>query len=206
MTDDFVNIDASISGLTTSLLRRAGQQQEGAWQRVMKIYAPLVYFWCRRKGLQQADAADVGQEVFVSVVRKLPDFQKREATAKDAFRAWLKTITHHKIIDHIRAKAGRAIADGGTDANQLMKEMSLDFGQTATNEMNQERAILLSRIVETIHGEFSEQDWQAFYRTTAEQQSPADVAEDLGITRNQVYLAKSRILRRLRTEFVNDEE
>src|SRR5262245_4007027 len=90
--------DGSPMGSTAStLLRKVRGQTPGAWERLFDLYSPLVYHWARQAGLQEADAADVVQEVFRSVVLHLPGFRRERPG--DSFRGWLWTITQNKLHD-----------------------------------------------------------------------------------------------------------
>ena len=86
-----------------------------AWDRLSLLYAPLVFHWCRRRGLREADAADIVQDVFQAVATHLQPFRKQEPA--DTFRGWLRTITENKIHDHFRRTAHETDAVGGTERN-----------------------------------------------------------------------------------------
>jgi RNA polymerase sigma-70 factor (ECF subfamily) len=179
-------------------------RDQAAWERLVALYTPLIYAWCRHAGLQAADAADIGQDVFRAVARKVGDFRRERPG--DSFRGWLRTITRNRILDHFSALAAHAQPDGGTEANlrlqQVADEIETDASVTNVSDES-ETKLLFRRAVELIRGEFEERSWQAFWRVVVEDQAPDMVAESLGLSRNSVYLAKSRILRRLRTEFAD---
>src|SRR5947209_20458017 len=88
------------SASSRSWLDRVKAGDADAWDRLVNLYAPLVYHWCRLSQIQTADAADVLQEVFLSVARNVASFRKQRT--EDTFRGWLRTITRNKIIDHYR--------------------------------------------------------------------------------------------------------
>ncbi|MEQ8789297.1 MAG: sigma-70 family RNA polymerase sigma factor [Pirellulaceae bacterium] len=197
MTDSSVHLDRTVDSVTSSLLEKIRLQDRQAWERLVDVYSPLVYWWCKRRGLKPADAADIGQEVFLAVARFVDGFQRE--TPQDTFRGWLRRITDNKINDRFRRTSGEAIAVGGSDARTEIEQIPFDAPPEVAQA--EEVGILASQIIELVRGEFSEQDWQAFSQNVLENQAAAEVAQQLGITRNQVYLAKSRILRRLRDEF-----
>ena len=85
-----------------SLLVGLAAQEEPAWREFTRLYAPLVVRWCHRRGLPEADIADVAQDVFLKVSRGIHDFRKE--TAADSFRGWLCRITHHEIANHYRRR------------------------------------------------------------------------------------------------------
>jgi RNA polymerase sigma-70 factor (ECF subfamily) len=190
--------------LSSSLLVRVRSQDQTAWRRLVSLYTPLVYHWCRRAALQAADAADVGQEVFRAVARKIGEFNKEQSGG--SFRRWLSAITRSKIIDKRRQEA-QAAAVGGSAADALLRQVAEESatGSDAGAEA-EEVHLLYHRAVQLIQGEFREADWQAFWRTAVDGIDAAQVAQELGLTRNAVYLAKGRVLRRLREEFADLED
>jgi len=182
-----------------SLLRRARAHDPAAWTRLTAVYSPLVYRWCRRSGLQSSDAADVAQEVFRSVAAGLDGF--RHQRPEDTFRGWLWTITRNKIRDHFRARAARPDARGGTTA-QLALEQLPDEGPGGPDDDTDPGLLskLARRAVALMQTDFAETTWRAFWLTAVEQQPARAVAEELGMSDAAVYVARSRVLRRLREE------
>jgi RNA polymerase sigma-70 factor (ECF subfamily) len=185
---------------STSLLERAKSQDEKAWEQLVELYSPLVYAWCRKAGLQPADAADVGQEVFRAVARKLGDFHRdREG---DTFRGWLRTITRNKLRDLAadlrRSPAGFGGIDGSNELDRFSDE-SLD----TEADLASDRQIVYQRALEVIRTAFEERTWRMFWLVVIEDKPAEDVARELQVTVNAVYLAKSRVLRRLRDEFAD---
>jgi RNA polymerase sigma-70 factor (ECF subfamily) len=178
-----------------SLVRRLKKRDQQAWSRLVRIYGPLVYRWCRRAGVPAQDAADVAQEVFQAVATGIDGFQRERDG--DFFRGWLYGITRHKVNDYFRRRAGPVPA-GGSSAQQRLEAVALpepDESQIAADTHR-----MLHAALDSIRGEFEEHNWQAFWRTAVEQQSAADVARDLGLTSAAVRQAKFRVLRRLRRE------
>jgi RNA polymerase sigma-70 factor (ECF subfamily) len=191
--------------LSSSLLVRVRSQDQTAWRRLVSLYTPLVYHWCRRAALQSADAADVGQEVFRAVARKIGEFSKENSGG--SFRRWLSVITRTKIIDHRRRHEAHAAAVGGSAADALLRQVAEESATGSDPGTEAEEVHLLyHRAVLLIQGEFREADWRAFWRTAVDGIDAAQVARELGLTRNAVYLAKGRVLRRLREEFADLED
>jgi RNA polymerase sigma-70 factor, ECF subfamily len=173
-----------------------------AWERLVSLYSPLVYRWCRQAGLQSADAADVGQEVFRAVARKIVDFRRERLG--DTFRGWLRTITRNKVRDRLRQQRVGETGAGGAEAQRQLLQLPFEEGQAEGEAADaQEATLLYRRAVELLRQEFEERTWQAFWRVAVGDEAPADVAAALGMTVNAVYLAKSRVLRRLREEFAD---
>jgi RNA polymerase sigma-70 factor (ECF subfamily) len=185
--------------LGASLLARLRVGQPGAWERLAWLYGETVYAWCRRAGVPEADAADVSQEVFAAVARRLADF--RRDRPGDSFRGWLWTITRNKVRDHWRRRRDQDRATGGTTAQELMNEVPEDAPPDAEASGEGEPGALYRRALELIQSEFEERTWRAFLMVTVEARLPAEVAAELGTTPGAVYIAKSRVLKRLREEF-----
>ena len=191
---------SSSSSIESSLLERVREHDRDAWQRLVHLYSPLIYDWCRRQGLQSADAADVMQETFRSVSTSIDQF--RDERPGDSFRGWLWTITRNKIRDHFRSKADRANAAGGTAMLQRLNNLP-DAEPPSVSEAPKSQTVKspLARAMDMIRGDFGEATWQAFLRLTIQGHAAAEVAADLGISVNAVRKAKARVLRRLREEF-----
>jgi RNA polymerase sigma-70 factor (ECF subfamily) len=180
-----------------SLLVRLRAGQAGAWERLVRLYGQTVYVWCRVAGVPEADAADVSQEVFAAVVRRLADFRRERPG--DSFRGWLWTITRNKVRDHWRRRADQVEAAGGTTAQEVMNQVPEDG--VPGSEAEDEASDLYRRALELIRSEFEERTWRAFLMVTVEGRLPSDAAAALGTTPGAVYIAKSRVLKRLRDEF-----
>jgi RNA polymerase sigma-70 factor (ECF subfamily) len=187
------------SSVGASLLVRLRTGQAGAWERLVRLYGQTVYVWCRGAGVSEADAADVSQEVFAAVARHIADFRREQPG--DSFRGWLWTITRNKVRDHWRRLADEVPAAGGTTAQKVMNQVPEgglpDTGASAEGEASD----LYRRALELIRSEFEERTWKAFLMVTVEGRLPADAAAALGTTPGAVYIAKSRVLKRLRDEF-----
>jgi RNA polymerase sigma-70 factor (ECF subfamily) len=166
---------ASLS-TSASLLQRVKTQDPEAWQRLVRLYGPLVYHWCRISGLKSEDTADIVQEVFCAVAPGIAGFR---GDRPGSFRAWLRTVTRNKIYDLFRRRQGQAEAKGGTTAAE---------------------DALWRRAVELVRAEFEDRTWQAFWRVAVDGQPPAGVAEELSMTVHAVYQAKYRVLGRVRRE------
>jgi RNA polymerase sigma-70 factor (ECF subfamily) len=187
--------EASAS-LSTEFLVGLKDRQSDAWRRLLRLYGPVVYGWCKGNGLQATDAEDVVQEVFRTVLMRIGDFRRERPG--DTFRGWLWTITRFKIGDHLRRRASQPRAAGGSEARDELEQLPADMVSESSEVSPGVTRGLYRRALELIRGEFEEVSWQAFWRVVGESQRPADVAAELGISLNAVYLAKSRILRRLR--------
>lgn len=190
----------TIGSTSTSLLERAKARDPEAWRRLVRIYGPHVFFWCRQSGLSVQDAADVVQEVFTAVATHLAKFHRRGPG--DSFRGWLRTITQNKIRDQARRGQHRPQAQGGTTAQKRLEDIpapASDSGEPA--ELIGSSAIM-HQALELIRDEFEDRTWQAFWQMAIEGRSASELGAELGMERRAVRQAKYRVLRRLRQELV----
>jgi RNA polymerase sigma-70 factor (ECF subfamily) len=171
-----------------------------AWERLVSLYTPLLEQWCRQYGLQEADAADVCQKVFMAVAESIGTFRRDEAGG--SFRGWLRTITRTKVLDHRRREAPKA-APGGNAYEQQLHMPAPEPEEPGAGVENEEIRLLYRRAMELMGRDFEETTWRAFFMVVVEDRSPADAAAELGISRNAVYLARARVLSRLREEFAD---
>ncbi|HEV3238157.1 MAG TPA: sigma-70 family RNA polymerase sigma factor [Gemmataceae bacterium] len=180
-------------------MARLQMDEPAAWERLVKLYAPLVFRWCRNSGLRDADIADIFQNVFQAVLLNVGSFRKdREG---DTFRGWLRRITQNKLRDHFRRLSKEAQGVGGSSAQNRLAQIPSPRPKPEDVSPNEEgEQGLFARALELIRGDFEERTWLAFWRTTVEGRAPIDVAEDLGMSPGAVRVAKSRVLRRLREE------
>jgi RNA polymerase sigma-70 factor (ECF subfamily) len=187
------------SATPRSLLERVRAAEPAAWERLVGLYAPLVFQWCRRWDLQEQDVADVMQEVFQAVAASVAGFRKERAG--DTFRGWLRRITQNKVRDHYRRLGREPGGAGGTDAQWRLSQVPFPghAEESAGGDEAAERQ-LLARALDLIRPEFAERTWQAFWRTAIDDRSPKDVAADLGMSPGAVRVAKCRVLQRLREE------
>ncbi len=139
--------------------------------------------------MQSSDAADVTQDVLMSVSKDLAAFDPERVDAK--FRGWLWTITRRRIADSLRRRPDELLAGSRIDDLPLVDPPT----DAATD-----RQTLLIRAVAIYRDRFDTKTWQAFWATVVEGRQPDEVAETLGMTRWSVYKARARILHRLRTE------
>jgi RNA polymerase sigma-70 factor, ECF subfamily len=186
------------SATSSTLLARVRAGEPAAWDRLLSVYAPLVWHWCRRSGLQEQDRSDIVQDVFGAVAVRLNGFTAR---APGGFRGWLRIITRHKICDLFRRREHEPSAAGGSDAQRWLGQVAgPDEVEDASASDLADHHFLVHRILELLRPEFSEQTWQAFWRTAVEGQPAAEAALALGMSPGAVRVAKCRVLHRLRVD------
>lgn len=178
---------------SVSLLERLTQpDQSDAWRRFVDLYTPLIYYWARRVGQQPEDCADLVQEVLAVVVQRLPDFRY---DPQQSFRSWLRTVTINKWREN-RRRRGIALAENGQSLLEgaVSAESEDEFWQV------EYRQHLVGRALKLMQAEFQATTWKACLECVVSGRPAADVAQELGISVDAVYAAKSRVLRRLREE------
>jgi RNA polymerase sigma factor (sigma-70 family) len=176
------------------LLRVRSPENAAAWEQFVEIYTPLIFGFCRGRGLQEADAADVAQEVMRALSRSLGKFeyQPEEGT----FRSWLFTITRNKFNNFLERRRHRREAEGGTTVRELIEAQPCPEKDESWDREYHQR--LFDWACGQIRGEFQEATWQAFWRTAVGEESGEEVAKALGLSVGAVYVAKSRVRTRLR--------
>jgi RNA polymerase sigma-70 factor (ECF subfamily) len=182
----------SVTTTSPTLLDRLRRSSAGeAWERFVELYTPLLLAWCRRIGVSDTDAADLTQAVFLTLYQRLPDFQY---DADRSFRAWLKTILLNAWRNQVRQRASqrgdRAVTPD--DIPDTDPRLELDEAEY--------RAHLVRRAMALMRERFEPSTWRACWEFVVEERPADDVARELGLTPNAVYLAKARVLRQLRHE------
>jgi RNA polymerase sigma-70 factor (ECF subfamily) len=167
------------------------------WRRLDDVYRPWVRAWLARDPGLRADVDDLVQEVFVVVVRELPRFERRR---DGAFRAWLRQVTVNRVRTFRRARRGQQLAAAGESTDDFLAQLEDPTSDSARQWDLDHDAYLFRHLLATVERDFEPRTWRAFTRFVLDGQSPADVATELGISKNAVLLAKSRILKRLRDE------
>ena len=196
---DVERTDESSSTRTPrSLIDRARKADPAAWTAFVDLYAPLVLRWCRRWHLQENDAADILQDVFVAVSRHLQSFHRDRAG--DTFRGWLRVIVRNKITDHFRRLGREPGGEGGTEAQLRFTRIAELESEDVSAVADDGESLLFRQCCERVRAEFQENTWQAFWRTAVEGKPAAEVAAELKMSPVGVRVAKSRVLLRLREE------
>jgi RNA polymerase sigma-70 factor (ECF subfamily) len=186
--------DSSVSPTPVSLLERLrATHAEEDWCRFVRLYTPLLLYWARRLCRAPDDPADLVQEVFAKLATELPRFRY---DPQRRFRGWLHTILLNRWRDEERRRRRLKLQ---TSAPEVLDQLETpDSGDDWTEE--QYRAYLVGRALEVMRAEFAPRDWQSFWEVAVNGRKADEVAQQLGITRNQVYLARSRIRHRLKCE------
>jgi RNA polymerase sigma-70 factor (ECF subfamily) len=210
--------------ISLSLLERVKADDQHAWLRLVNLYTPLVGSWCARWQVTGADADDIVQEVFLAVAASIGKYQRPRPAAGapseprptgsggseapsaatggepiGTFRGWLGAITRNKLRDFYERRQRQPAAQGGSDVQRLLQEIPASTLSDDAADAAQLSDVYY-RALELIRGDFQEHTWQAFWRTAVENQTPAEVAAALGMSKVAVRQAKARVLRRLKEE------
>jgi RNA polymerase sigma factor (sigma-70 family) len=179
------------------LLRIRDAGNEEAWRQFVDLYAPLIYGLARRRGLQDADAADLMQEVFRSVATAIRglDYDPRHGS----FRGWLYTVARNRLSDLVSSRKRPGQGAGGSGVQVMLEEQPGREDDSGYWDREYERQVF-AWAAEQVRGEFKDSTWRAFWLTAVEGQSGEEAAATLGLSMGAVYAAKSRVLTRLREE------
>ena len=183
-----------------TLLTRLRDGRDGdAWREFFDLYGPVVYRFARNRGLQDADAADLMQDVLRSVARNAPrmEYDPKRGT----FRGWLYTVTRNKIYNFLSSQRHRPKAIGDSDAHERLEAVAAreEDGPDAEWEREYQQR-LTDRAMDLVKSEFQPATWQAFWGTAVEGKPAGEVGSGLKMSPGAVYVAKSRVLARLRDE------
>jgi RNA polymerase sigma factor (sigma-70 family) len=175
------------------LVRLRNAQDNDAWRQFVQLYAPLLYRYARRHRLQDADAADLTQEVLRAVNGAIGqlDYDHRRGT----FHGWLFTLAHHKLCDFFTRQRRQQNGSGDSSVQEMLHDVPAP--QPDDWERDHERR-LFTWAAEQARAEFTEATWQAFWQTAVDGRAGRDVAAALGMSVGAVYIAKSRVQARLK--------
>jgi RNA polymerase sigma-70 factor (ECF subfamily) len=188
----------------TLLVRVRDRNDHDAWTRFVDVYTPVVYGYARRQGLQDADAADVTQDVMRSVAGALPGF--RYDRKRGTFRGWLFTVTRNKVRNFLAAAGRRERASGDSRVQQMLGTVP-DQDVNGNRDWDEEYdRRLFAWAADRVQHEFAAKTWQAFWENGVQGRAAADVARQLGLSVGAVYVAKCRVVARLRRELETIED
>lgn len=176
------------------LLRMRDTNDEEAWHAFVELYAPLVFGYARKRGLQDADAADLTQDVMRSVASAMQ--QATYDPSRGSFRGWLHRVTQNAVykflLSGMRERTARPRSPAAVSLDQLP-------GPTDSEDWeNEYRKRVFAWACRRVKPEFSAMHWRAFWETSVEGVSVKATAKQLGMKPGAIYVAKSRILARLK--------
>jgi RNA polymerase sigma-70 factor (ECF subfamily) len=170
-------------------LRHVGTDRD--WRRLVDLYTPLLFHWVRQSGIRPPDDADLVQDVFAILIEKLPRF---DYDAQKSFRGWLRTVVLNKVRDRLRRKSLPR------DHNQDWLAKAVDQVDDPNGWECEQQMFLAATALRIMRSEFQEATWKACWEFVVAGRPAAEIAAELGISENGVYVAKCRVMRRLRKE------
>jgi RNA polymerase sigma-70 factor (ECF subfamily) len=187
-----------------SLLLRLGARSDDAWAEFLTIYEQAIRNFCRAKGLQDADARDVTQNVLAAVAQRV-DRWDADPT-KGTFRGWLFTVARNIVVDSLVDRGRQATAGGQSRIAELLTELPDSRDADASAFWLEYRRLMFQRVAEQVKREVRESTWEAFWMTTIGGQKPEQVAAELGVSVGSVYTAKCRVVARIRARIAELDE
>jgi RNA polymerase sigma-70 factor (ECF subfamily) len=188
-----------IESPTTSLsllVRLRDTDDVQAWEDFVNLYAPLVYALARRHGLQDADAADITQDVMRALVHAVPQF--RYDPARGRFRGWLFTVARNQLRKFLQGRRRQPMGTGDPHADLLLQQQPAPEEVLAWEQGYQARLFELAS--ERVRPSFRPATWEAFWRSMVGGEDPGAVGAALGMSVGAVYIARTRVLARIRDE------
>ncbi|MDA1016424.1 MAG: sigma-70 family RNA polymerase sigma factor [Planctomycetota bacterium] len=186
--------ETSLSLLTR--LRRSPESE--SWNRLVELYAPLIRTWLRKYDIQLGDVDDLVQEVLLAVSKDLGKFD--HGGQPGAFRGWLKAILVNRLRNFWRARERRPQARADSDIAERLAQLDDPASEMSQIWNRQHDQYVLRQLLALAEPHFAPSTWKAFYLVTLEGKRADEVAEQLEISVNAVFIAKSRVLNRLRQE------
>jgi RNA polymerase sigma-70 factor (ECF subfamily) len=180
------------------LVRIRDGEDRDSWSQFVAIYAPLVYGFLRKRGLQDSDSADITQEVMMSVAAAVKSFEYDPALG--SFRGWLFTIVQNRLRNFWRGDGRQTGGTGDTQAHELLMAQPDPRGTEGDDWNRDYERQLFRRATDRVRGCFNDSTWRAFWITAVEGRSAKEVASALRMSVAAVHLAKGRVIRRIKRE------
>jgi RNA polymerase sigma-70 factor (ECF subfamily) len=184
------------------LVRLRDGRDVGAWQEFARLYAPIIYGFARKRGLQDADAADLMQDVLRSLSSAVHRLEYDPV--RGTFRGWLFTVTRNKVFNFLESRSRRVQGSGDSRVQQRLEQHA--GGDESGDWEADYRRSMMAQAMERVKGEFQTATWEAFLLTAVEGRTPAQVSPRVGLSVGAIYVAKSRVIARLRQEIERMQE
>ncbi len=179
-----------------SLVLRLGDPADDvAWNEFLQIYEPMLFRLAMRWGLQQADALEVVQETLLAVSKAVASFDRNQHSG--AFRGWLASITRNKLADHLTRRRRHVRGSGDSNVQRWMDQIACETSDVSVWDWNEKQQVF-NWAAGKVREQVNETTWQAFHRTSVLGEAVSDVARDLNMREGMVYVARSRVMSRLR--------
>lgn len=198
----------SLSALETNvslLCRVRDTTDQNAWAEFVELYTPMVFGYLCRTGLQYADSADLAQDVLVAVNKHIGRFDYDPALGR--FRGWLQSITRNKLRSFIKSQKRKATASGDSAVMQMLTQIESADESDDERWETQYRKTTMDWAMNRVRSAVQSNTWDAFWATSVEGKNTEVVAAELGMSAGAIYLAKARVLARIRDQirWIGDE-
>lgn len=180
------------------ILRLRDRSDLNAWREFSEIYQPLVFRLARSKGFQHSDALDIAQEVLVRVAGAVERWDPDET--KGTFRGWLYRIARNLMIDFLERGKRHPLAGGSSGIVKLVEQQADKASMESQTFDTEFRRQVFAWAADRIRPSFQDTTWQAFWKTAVGEHSAADVAAELRMSIGAVYVARTRVMKKLRSE------
>lgn len=177
------------------LIRIRDTGDADAWAQFVEIYSPVIFSFARRSGMQESDAADLVQEVMGEVTKSINGFEYDPKLGR--FRSWLYKIAKRTIFRVQRKRRSQPTPSGDSETLHLLEDQPDTYDEVQEFWNKEYQRTLLEWAADKIRPQFQDATWQAFWLTSVEEKSAKDVAAELGLSLGSVYVAKSRVTKRL---------
>ncbi len=178
------------------LIRLRDTRDQQAWSLFLELYQPVILRLAQRRGLQEADAHEVTQDVLLAVAGAIERWETDPA--RGAFRSWLNTIARNLVVNFLIKQGRHPRGSGDSDVHEMLLEQPAPEGELSALFDVEAKRQTFQWAAEQVRDEFREATWRAFWMTAVEDVSANDVARELKITVGSVYVARSRVMKRLR--------
>ena len=178
------------------LLRLRDPRDRSAWDQFLQIYQPLIFRLARRRGIQDADAREVTQDVLISVAGAIGRWETDPD--RGSFRGWLSTITRNLVVNYLIRQSRHPRGSGDSDLKRWLDERPDPHIEESVFYDREEERQIFRWASEQIRAEFQETTWKAFWQTAVEGRESAVVAKELGVVIGVIYVSRSRVMKRLR--------
>ena len=179
------------------LLRLRGERDERAWAEFLSLYEPLILRLMRRRGLQESDARDTTQQVLLRISRAIERYQPDGAQA--SFRRWLFRVARNVVVTFLMRKSKQPESLDEQHLAELFESTLPSSSESDLFDQEYQQQVL-AWATEQVRREFRDTTWRAFVETNINGRPIAEVAAELNLSPGSVYVARSRIIARLRTK------
>ena len=186
------------------LIRLRDRRNSQAWSEFVDIYEPLIYRLARRRGLQDADARDLTQQVLMAVAAKVENWDP--SRSRGSFRAWVSQVARNLIVNMLVHRRRHPPGTGDSNIQELLNQKPAATAEDTAVFDSEYRRRIFHYAAEQVRKEFRATTWNAFWDSCVQGQEIKQVAQRLGMTVGAVYIARSRVLARLRQRIEQIEE